>query len=64
MDLSRFTSDPARAYFYRVALAVLAGLVVWGFVDPDNIPVVAEIVAAVLGLGTAGLATRNTSTKG
>lgn len=64
MDLSRLTSEPARAYFYRLALAVIAALVLYGVLAPGDIPVWAEIVAALLGLGSAGLATGNTSTKG
>lgn len=57
-------TEPTRAYIYRVALAVLALLVIYGVVSAGA-PVNgwAELITAVLGIGSAGLATANTSTK-
>jgi len=56
-------TEPRRAYVYRVALAVMAILTVYGVIDSDTAPVWLAVVFAVLGLGTTGLATVNTSTK-
>ena len=51
-----------RAYIYRIVTAVFATLIVYGVVGPGDAAVWFELVAAVLGLGTAGLAAVNTST--
>lgn len=56
--------EAKRAYFYRIALALLALAVVLKLVGPDETEGIAELVAALLGVGSAGLATKNTSTKG
>ena len=56
-------TEARRAYIYRVALAVMAILTVYGVVDSDTAPIWLAVVFAVLGLGTTGLATVNTSTK-
>lgn len=56
-------TEAKRAYFYRIALVVLLLLVGYGIVSKDDLPLFAELIAAVLGLGSAALATKNTSTK-
>lgn len=56
-------SEPTRAHIYRISLAVLSLLVVYGILGPDETPVWAELVAAILGVGSASLAAANTSTK-
>ena len=56
-------TEPRRAYLYRVALAVMALLTIYGVVDADTAPVWLGVVFAVLGIGSAGLATVNTTTK-
>ena len=56
-------TEARRAYIYRVALAVMAILTVYGIIDSDTAPVWLAVVFALLGLGTTGLATVNTSTK-
>lgn len=56
-------TEARRAYVYRVALAVMAVLTVYGVVDSDTAPVWLAVIFAVLGLGTSGLASINTSTK-
>lgn len=56
-------TEQRRAYIYRIALAVLAALSLYGLIGPDEIPVWTGILLAVLGLGTSGLATVNTTTK-
>lgn len=56
-------TETRRAYIYRVALAVMALLTVYGIVDADTAPVWLAVVFAALGLGTSGLATVNTTTK-
>jgi hypothetical protein len=57
-------TERQRAYWYRLALGFLAVLVLAGIVSGDDLPVWADLVAAALGLGSAGLATANTSTSG
>lgn len=56
------TDEKVRAYIYRVALAVIALAVVLGILDVEFVDEIDEIAVAVLGLGSAGLAARNTST--
>ena len=56
--------ESTRAYFYRLAVAVLALLVVVGVVRGDDLPAILEVAAAVLGITSAGLAAANTTTKG
>lgn len=56
-------TEERRAWVYRVALAIMAVLTVYGVIDADTAPVWLGVVFAVLGLGTSGLATVNTSTK-
>ena len=57
-------TESTRAYIYRIALAALAVLSLYGIIGPDEIPVWTGVVVAVLGIGTSALATKNTSTKG
>ena len=56
-------SEAARAYFYRVALAVLAVLVLVGVISGEDLPVWANVAAAVFAVAPPALATLNTSTK-
>lgn len=56
-------SEHTRAYLYRIALAVLGALAAYGVIGGDEVPVWAEIIGAVAGIGSAGLATLNTSPK-
>lgn len=56
-------TETRRAWLYRIALAVMALLVVYGVVDEQTGNVWLGIVFAVLGLGSSGLATIHTSTK-
>jgi len=56
-------TEARRAWFYRIALAGMALATVYGVVDSDTAPVWLAVIFAVLGLGTSGLATVNTSTK-
>lgn len=55
--------EKTRAYIYRVALAVGALLVLYGVIGEAELAQWAILVAALLGLGTDILATKNTSTK-
>ncbi len=55
-------SEAKRAYFYRIALAVMALAAAIGVVKGDDLPLWINIVGAVLGIGSAGLATANTKT--
>jgi len=55
--------ETTRAYIYRVALAALAVLSLYGLIGPDEVPVWTSVIVALLGLGSAGLATANTSRK-
>lgn len=56
-------NEKTRAYLYRIALALLALAVVLRVVGPEEIDAITEVVAALLGISSAGLATANTSTK-
>lgn len=56
-------TEAKRAYFYRIALALLAVAVLLKWVGPDSVEGIAELAAALLGIGSAGLATANTDTK-
>lgn len=51
--------EATRAYLYRIALAVLPLLTLWGVVSDQEGPLVIALVAAILGVG---LAAKNTST--
>jgi hypothetical protein len=57
-------SDTQRAYWYRIALALLAVASMLKLAGPDDIEVYAEVAMALLGIESTGLATKNTSTKG
>ena len=56
--------EHVRAYLYRLAVAVLALLALYGVIAGDDLPAILNVVAAALGLGSAGLAAVNTTTKG
>lgn len=56
------TNEATRAYLYRVAVALIPILVVAGYVAGDQAQLWLGLAAAVLGVGSAGLAARNTST--
>ena len=56
-------TEQRRAWIYRITLALMALATVYGVVDSSTAPVWLAVVFAVLGLGTSGLATVNTSTK-
>lgn len=51
-----------RAYLYRIALAVIAVLVVAGRLAGDDVQVYTDLIAALLGIPTSALAVANTST--
>jgi hypothetical protein len=53
-------SEATRAYIYRVLLAIIPILTVYGIVDGNDAAVWIGLAGAVLG---QGLATANTSTK-
>jgi len=55
-------TEATRGYVYRVSLALLAVLSLYGLIGPDEIPVWTGVIVAVLGIGTSALATKNTST--
>jgi hypothetical protein len=55
-------TESRRAYFYRVALALMAVGTIYGIVDDTTGPAFLAVIFAVLGLGTSGLAAANTST--
>lgn len=55
-------SEATRAYIYRVALALFAAGVVYGIIEKDDVEIWLPILMAVLGIGSSGLAARNTST--
>ena len=56
--------DPrTRAYIYGVVLAVIPLLQFFRLIPGDAVPLVVNIVTAVLGAGAAALALPNTPTK-
>lgn len=56
-----FIKNPAtRKWIYGIVAAVIPVLVVLGFVSGEDTQVWLNLAAAVLGLGTAGLAAPNT----
>jgi len=56
--------DPrTRAYIYSVVLAVIPLLQFFRLIPGDAVPLVVNIVTAVLGTGAAALALPNTPTK-
>lgn len=52
-----------RAYIYRIVLAVMVIAVARGLIAQEEAPLWLELILGVLGLGSAGLATKNTSRK-
>jgi len=60
MNLSE---EKVRAYLYRISLAVIPLLVVYGALDENDAGGWATLAAAVLGVPLSGLATRYTSTR-
>ena len=56
-------NEKTRAYIYRMALAVLGVLSLYGLIGPDDIPVWTGVIVAALGIGTSGLASVNTTRK-
>lgn len=56
-------AEAHRAYFYRVALALVGLAVVLHFVASGQVASVVEVISAVLGISGNGLAAANTSTK-
>ena len=61
MDFLTKIPEATRAYFYRVSVAVMAVLILLDIIDSDKAPVILDVVFVVLGIGSAGLATANTS---
>ena len=58
---NRFITDPAiRKYVYGVVLAMIPVLVGFGLISPEQVQLWLNLAAAVLGLGTTGLAVANT----
>jgi uncharacterized membrane protein YdbT with pleckstrin-like domain len=56
-------SEATRAYLYRLAVAVIALAAILGWIDVEFIDEIDEVIVAALGLGSAALASANTSTK-
>lgn len=61
--MSQHLDQRTRAYVYRVALAVLGVLSLYGLIGPDEIPVWTGVIVAALGIGTSCLASVNTTRK-
>lgn len=57
------TNERTRAYIYRIVLAALPLLFVWGFIGEHEAAQFALVAAAILGVGADALAVANTSTK-
>ena len=57
-----FADPKVRAYIYGVVLAVIPLLQFFRLIDGDAVPLIVNIVTAVLGTGAAALALPNTPT--
>ena len=57
-------TEKQRAYIYRILLAVLPLLVLYGIISDGEAAQYAIVGAALLGVAADALATANTSTKG
>jgi hypothetical protein len=55
-----FLTERRRAYLYRILIAAVPLLGVYGFVDSRTVPLITSLLVAVFGFG---LAAANTSTK-
>ena len=59
--MNNIIKDPAkRAWIYGISVALGAALVVFGFASDEQVQAVLNIVAAVLLIGSNGLALANT----
>ena len=56
-------NETTRAWFYRGALAVITLASVYHLVDGEQAAAWAQLAAGLAGLGSAALATLNTTTK-
>jgi len=54
-------NEQTRAYLYRISLAVMLVLVGYNAVTAEQAAMWQQVIIAVLGIGSAGLATKNTS---
>ena len=55
--MSKIFKPEVRSWFYGVSVAVIALLVALGLLDVDLDETILNLIAAILGLGNAGLAT-------
>ncbi|MFG0329215.1 MAG: hypothetical protein ACF8PN_04885 [Phycisphaerales bacterium] len=55
-------NEQTRAWLYRIALALGAVAIAYGWITDDQADVWLQVIAAVLLVGPAGLAAANTST--
>lgn len=55
--------EATRAYIYRIVVVLMALAVGRGLITQDEAPLWLGLALSVLGLGTASLAAKNTSTK-
>lgn len=56
-------SEATRAYIYRIVLALSVVALVYGVVTQEQVDAWLQVIGAVVGVVTGGLATANTSTK-
>ena len=55
--MTKILTPEVRTWFYGVSVAVIALLVALGLLDVDLDETILNLIAAILGLGNAGLAT-------
>jgi hypothetical protein len=60
---AKIPSMKIRAWVYRVALAILPVLVVYGVISEDTIPMWVNVIGGLLSIVPPALASANTSTK-
>ena len=63
LELPKLTDERTRAYLYRIVAAAIPLLILAGVITGEDAAVWLGLASAVLGLGGAGLATANTTTK-
>ena len=57
--MSIFTDPTKRAWLYRIAIAIIALVAVYGLLDSEKVAAWMSVLAAVFGIGAPALALRN-----
>lgn len=57
--MNLFTDPTKRAWLYRIAIAVIALVAVYGLLDSEQVAAWMSVLAAAFGIGAPALALRN-----